>query len=129
MPLILSYSAEAVAQLGAAKTKAEAKPSGGHAANYNALRKIIEEIVADPQFAFAHQNMLRGQLANVLRVKHGRERIFYIASSKLGRACVLLIGYRKSGDKNDAYEVFQRLLRRGSFDAHFAELGVTKPQT
>ncbi len=73
--------------------------------------------------------MLKEDLAGVFRVKVGKRiRIFYLASSVHNTAIVLMIGYRKEGDKNDAYEVLRRLLHRGAFDAHFAELGVRKPK-
>jgi len=61
-------------------------------------------------------------------VKIGRLRVFFIASEPTKRAIVLCLGYRKAGDKNDAYEEVRRLIRRGSFDPQFAELGITKPK-
>lgn len=89
---------------------------------------MIRDVVANPDLALAHQNMLKDDLAGVLRVKVGRRhRIFYLASSEKRRAIVLMFGFRKEGDKNDAYEVVRRLVRKGAFDAHFAALGVKKP--
>jgi hypothetical protein len=43
-------------------------------------------------------------------------------------AVVLFIGYRKEGDKHDAYVEFERHLKRGAFDQQFAELGLPKPK-
>jgi hypothetical protein len=61
-------------------------------------------------------------------VKKGRIRVFYAASSERARAVVLLLGYRKQGDKRDAYAELERLLRRKDFDRVFEDLGVKKPK-
>jgi len=124
----VTYSGEAAAQLEEAKEKALANPNGAHAAYYESVVKIVKEVIANPDLSISPQNMLKSSLAGVLRVKVGkRYRVFYLASSTRGRAIVLLFGYRKNGDKNDAYRVFERLLHRGVFDAYFTELGVGKP--
>lgn len=128
MPLLISCSAEAAKQLGEMKAKAEANPTGANASAYNAIAKVIKDVISNHDLAFLPQHMLRGDLAGVFRVKgFGRGRVFYLASSSSQRAIILMIGYRKEGDKRDAYEVIRRLLRKGAFDAHFAELGVSKP--
>jgi hypothetical protein len=93
-----------------------------------AIRHIIENIVANPDHAFISKHHLRGNLAGILRVKTGRLRLFFIAKRTEGAAIVLFIGYRKEGDKRDAYTEFLRLLNRSAFDAQFAELGLAKPQ-
>ena len=78
-----------------------------------ALDKII------PHDPFARDRALAGPLSGIFRVKKGRIRICYIASSENQKIIVLYISdtLRKSGDANDPYNVFSRLLRAGKFDS------------
>lgn len=46
---------------------------------------------------------------------------------KKKRSILLWVGYRKEGDKNDAYEEMRRRMKNGDFDVHFEELGIKKP--
>ena len=121
------HSPLAATALAEMKAAAEGAPAGSPATAYDAVAKLIKEVISDPRLAIRRNHMLKGTLANVLRVKTGRLRIFFLASSARERAVVLWIGYRKEGDRKDAYTEFERLLRAGTFDQQFAELGVAKP--
>ena len=96
---------------------------------YHAVRRVMEEIIPKfplpPQYALTkkHGSNLKG----IFRTKAGRLRIFWIASSKAKTAIVLAIGFRKEGDRNDAYSYLVRLLRSGDLDICFEELGMKKP--
>lgn len=127
MGIDVSYSPAAAEQLAEYKRRAEANPDTEHAAVYRGLVDIIRNVIGHPVHCFDRRNMLRDDLANVWRVKKGRLRIYYLASSQKQRAIVLFIGFRKAGDQHDAYEDVARFIRRGTFDKQFEELGVTKP--
>lgn len=124
--LSIGYSAIAQSQLTEMKDRALSNPSGADATVYNGIKRIIEHFWTPALFS-QREAWLRKPLANVGRSKWGRFRIFFIASSQQQRIVVLFIGYRKEGDKKDAYEEFSRLLKRGSFDDIFQALGVGKP--
>ncbi len=70
----------------------------------DAITKLIPHDPLDPQRA------LSGPLANIFRLKKGRFRICYIASSEQRRIVVLYISetLRKSGDMADPYNVFTK---------------------
>jgi mRNA-degrading endonuclease RelE of RelBE toxin-antitoxin system len=74
-------------------------------------------------------NALSGPLANIFRVKKGRLRIYYAASSKDKKIVILYISQtlRKAGDVNDPYSIFTRLVMTGHFDKVFERLGVRIP--
>ena len=112
------------------RARAEASPNSSHATVWDGVRRILDDALTNPLFAFARDNGAReGQhdFGNIFRMKVGRHRIFYIASSALRRATVLFIGHRKAGDKNDAYADLSRRLRTNEFDEVFRELTVKKP--
>ena len=110
------------------RSDAEKNPEGARGAVYRSVVRILERFVAVPEHALDTRYRLRAPLASVFRVKVGRLRIFYLASKPKQRAIVLAVGYRKEGDKHDAYDDFKRRIRRGEFDAQFAELGIPKPK-
>lgn len=124
MKLEVTYSP--LARDALAKMKA-ARPDSAQSVAYRGLSEVIRCIVSDSDIAFLPQFRLKRDLVGILRVKKGRLRLFYIASSQKGRAIVLMIGYRKAGDKNDAYEELSYLLKRGAFKPQFDELGLPMP--
>jgi hypothetical protein len=87
----------------------------------------IDNII--PHDPFAVRNTLSDPLANIFRVKKGRLRIYYAASSKNPKVVVLFISQtlRKAGDINDPYSIFTRLVMTGRFDQVFAQLNVRIP--
>lgn len=87
----------------------------------------IDNII--PHDPFATRNALSGPLSNIFRVKKGRLRIYYAASSKNAQVVILFISQtlRKAGDINDPYSIFTRLVMTGRFDQVFAQLSVRIP--
>lgn len=126
MRLRVSYSPLAAEQF--TKLKA-AKPGTARASAYNGFKHFIEVIVSESDLALLPQHRLTGNLAGVLRLKKGRMRLFFIASAEKQAAIVLMLGssLRKEGSQDDPYEEVRRYLKRDTFDACFAELGLTKP--
>lgn len=111
---------------------AQACVTGGDHSNakVTALRMVddaIDNIIPHDPFALA--NALQGPLTNIFRVKKGRLRIYYAASSKEKRIVILYISQtlRKAGDVNDPYSIFTRMVMTGRFDQIFAQLGVRIP--
>jgi mRNA-degrading endonuclease RelE of RelBE toxin-antitoxin system len=90
---------------------------------YNALRTLLDKAIPNYPFdlKFALGNRAGVRLNGIYRGKIGRLRVFWIASSTKQEIIILFIGYRKSGDKKDAYEQFVRYLKAGIFDHHFDE--------
>lgn len=78
--------------------------------------------------ARGHQFTVKGyDFSNIYRVKAGRTRIPYIWSSAKAAVRILCVGYRKDGDKRDAYAELSRVLNSGQLDADFALIGVKRP--
>ena len=69
---------------------------------------------------------LRDELSNMFRLRKGRLRICWIASSRVHRVCILFISetVRKEGDANDPYVIFQNMVDAGKFDGIFQQFGV-----
>jgi mRNA-degrading endonuclease RelE of RelBE toxin-antitoxin system len=93
----------------------------------NMVDDAIDNII--PHDPFSVRNALSGPLSNIFRVKKGRLRIYYAASSKKSVIVVLYISetLRKSGDARDPYSIFTRLVLTGRFDDVLAQLGVRIP--
>ncbi|MEK6608518.1 MAG: hypothetical protein AABZ30_12735 [Myxococcota bacterium] len=95
-----------------------------HATIYRYLVRLIERLRADP---FHPSFRLKHDLAGIFRDKFGRMRIFWAASSERRRVVVLLFGYRKEGDRKDAYEVPRRVLRSPELAPSFEWVGARNP--
>ncbi|MFZ3342780.1 MAG: type II toxin-antitoxin system YhaV family toxin [Terriglobales bacterium] len=87
----------------------------------------IDNII--PHDPFSTTNALSGPLSNIFRVKKGRLRIYYAASSKEKKIVILYISQtlRKAGDVNDPYSIFTRLVMTGRFNEYFSRFGVRIP--
>jgi len=98
-----------------------------HCTTFNMVRDAITRIV--PNDPLSKGYALRGDLANIFRIRKGRMRICWIASSKMRRVCILFISesLRKEGDVNDPYEIFKSLLESGMFDGIIQKYGVRIP--
>lgn len=125
--LEVRYSAAAREDILSLKARAAAAPQSKHAALWSQLKKILTEVLPVEALAFGQRTPLGKDLRRIRRQKLGRLRIFYLASREHQRVIVLFIGYRKAGDKHDAYTEFDRHLKGGEFDDHFIELGIEKP--
>jgi mRNA-degrading endonuclease RelE of RelBE toxin-antitoxin system len=101
--------------------------SNAKVTNLRMVDDAIDNII--PHEPFALRNALSGPLSNIFRVKKGRLRIYYAASSKDERIVILFISQtlRKAGDINDPYSIFTRLVMTGRFDQVFAQLNVRIP--
>ena len=123
----MTKSAEDI-YVGMARRSKEAERAGDYANNhcttFNMVREAIKRTIAnDPlnkKFA------LRGELSNIFRIRKGRIRICWIASSKLRRVLILFIAetLRKEGDANDPYVISQNMMDAGKFDELFRQFGV-----
>ncbi len=131
MALQLKASQYAAEQINQARANAEARPNTTHDAVWRALKKLLQEIVTSEDHAFSAATALgrRGSvnLAGVRRAKLGRQRVFFLASREKQLAIVLMLGFRKEGDRKDAYVELVRRIRRGEFDEQFREAGIAKP--
>jgi mRNA-degrading endonuclease RelE of RelBE toxin-antitoxin system len=113
-----------------AEAQACIKAGDGSNAKVTTLRMVddaIDNII--PHDPLATRNALSGPLSNMFRVKKGRLRIYYVVSSKDRNVVILFISQtlRKSGDVNDPYSIFTRLVMTGRFDQVFARLNVRIP--
>ena len=95
------------------------------------LLRIVDDCLNNkiPHDPFSSERALRGPLAKLFRVKKGRLRICYAASSKAQEIFVLYIAetLRKDGDANDPYAIFTSLVMSGRFDSIFEQLGLKRP--
>lgn len=94
----------------------------------DSIAKAERDIIANPELALHSKHQLRNPLHGILRVKIGRLRVFYIVSRELGVARVVYIGFRKAGDKREAYSELTRLIRGGKLDADFEALSLEPPK-
>jgi mRNA-degrading endonuclease RelE of RelBE toxin-antitoxin system len=126
----MTASAEAVYVALARKAKAaeaEGSYANAHCTTFNMVREAVRRLI--PNDPINKKHALRGDLSNIFRLRKGRLRICWIASSKIKRVCILFISesLRKEGDSHDPYVIFQGLLESGVFDPIIAKYGVTVP--
>lgn len=126
MPLTLMYSERAREQIATFKRKGEASPETFHGKTWNALRRLLEDVISNPDHALMPKNALRDDLRGIQRDKLGRWRVFYVVSTARGIAAVLYVGWRKEGDRDDAYAEMTRLVTGGEFDLFLEEIGLPR---
>lgn len=99
-------------------------PESAHCTTFQMVEEAVKKII--PHDPINKRHALRGHLSNIFRLRKGRLRIAWIASSQMRRICILFISetVRKDGDSNDPYEVFQGQLESGFFDEALQKLGV-----
>jgi mRNA-degrading endonuclease RelE of RelBE toxin-antitoxin system len=97
-----------------------------HCTTFQMVQEAVKTII--PHDPINKRYALRGHLSNIFRLRKGRLRILWIASSAMRRICILFISetLRKDGDANDPYEVFERQLEAGFFDQALQQLGVKR---
>jgi len=97
-----------------------------HCTTFHMVQEAVKTII--PRDPINKRHALRGHLSNIFRLRKGRLRIIWIASSTMRRICILFISetLRKDGDPNDPYEVFQGQLEAGFFDQALQRLGVKR---
>jgi mRNA-degrading endonuclease RelE of RelBE toxin-antitoxin system len=98
-----------------------------HCTTFNMIKEAIQRTI--PSDPLNKSYALRGDLSNIFRLRKGRLRICWIASSQLKRVCILSISenLRKEGDANEPYVIFQNLLETGIFDEMIDKFGVRIP--
>ena len=101
--------------------------TSAHCTIFHMVRSAIRETI--PSDPINRTHALSGDLSNIYRIKKGRYRICWIASSKLRRICILYISetLRKEGDVNDPYRIFAQAVMSGQFNDIFAKYGVRMP--
>jgi mRNA-degrading endonuclease RelE of RelBE toxin-antitoxin system len=112
--------------------KAKAAEAAGHresahSTTFNMVKEAVKTII--PNDPLNKRYALRGKLSNIFRLRKGRLRICWIASSQTRRICILFIAQtlRKEGAASDPYVIFQNLLESGRFDEVMRELKVKMP--
>lgn len=102
--------------------------TSSHCTVFNMVRSAIREAI--PRDPLNRAYALSGDLSNIYRIKKGRYRICWIASSKVKRICILYISetMRKEGDVSDPYRIFAHAVMSGQFNDIFAKYGVRMPQ-
>lgn len=99
-------------------------PESSHCTKFRMVEEAIKKIIPNDPHSKAHA--LRGTLSNFFRLRKGRWRIVWIASSKMGRVLILYISetMRKEGDPDDPYEIFQQQYEAGEYDEMLEHFGV-----
>lgn len=97
--------------------------------HHTALRMVDEALDTIQRDPLNKKYALTGVLKNTFRIKKGRMRICWIASSEHRTAVVLFISetLRKEGDAHDPYKLFTDLVMTGRYDELFDRLGVKRP--
>ncbi len=104
----------------------EGNYTSSHCTTFNMVKEAVSRII--PNDPINKKNALRGDLSNIFRLRKGRLRICWIASSQMRRVCILYIAetLRKEGDSNDPYVIFQGMLESGLFDHVMSDYGVRR---
>jgi mRNA-degrading endonuclease RelE of RelBE toxin-antitoxin system len=89
----------------------------------DALENMIPHEPLNPRYALA------GDLKSIYRLRKGRLRICWIGSPELRRVYVLFISetLRKAGDANDPYKILTKMVKNGTYNQFFKQLGITPP--
>jgi mRNA-degrading endonuclease RelE of RelBE toxin-antitoxin system len=97
-----------------------------HCTTFRMVEEAVKKII--PHDPINKRHALQGKLSNIYRIRKGRMRILWIASSALRRVCILFISetLRKEGDANDPYELVEDLVESGHFDEAMGIIGVRK---
>ncbi len=98
--------------------------TNSHCTTFEMVRDVIKRVI--PNDPINKKYALRGELANIFRIRKGRMRICWIASSRMSKVCILFISetLRKEGDANDPYVILQNMVESGTFDAIFSQFGM-----
>ena len=102
-------------------------PTNAHCTAFKMVQHAIKELI--PSIAIDKRYALEGPLSNIFRLKKGRLRICWIASSEHRRVLILFISetLRKDGDANDPYAIFSKMVMSGQYNEFFERLGVKIP--
>ncbi len=112
-------------------TDAEARGQNT-SAHHTAFRTVEEAIkIIIPRDPVNKRYGLSGPLSKFFRLKKGRHRICWAASSQQRKVCIVFISetLRKEGDKNDPYEIFTKMVLSGKYDDILSDLGLHSPKS
>ena len=102
-------------------------PSNAHCSTLRQIDDAIENIIPNdylnPKYALA------GDLRPILRLRKGRLGVCWIVSADKKKVCILFISetLRKAGDANDPYRILTKMVKNGTYNAFFKQLGITPP--
>lgn len=106
----------------------DAEKRGDTSSSHHTVFRMIEDAIKNfiPRHAIDKNYGLAGPLSKFFRVKKGRYRICWAASSERREVCILFISetMRKAGDANDPYKIFEKLVQSGQFDHLLGRFGV-----
>jgi hypothetical protein len=98
----------------------EAEARGDASSAHHTVFRMIHEAIHTliPHDPINRKNALSGELSGIFRIRKGRHRICWIASSRTRKIAILFISetLRKDGDTNDPYAIFNRMVRDGEFN-------------
>jgi len=102
-------------------------PTNEACTTFHMVQEAVKAII--PQNAVDRKYTLSGTLSNIFRIKKGRYRICWIASTQHRIIFILFISesFRKDGDVNDPYRIFAKMVMTGEFDTMFDQLGIRRP--
>lgn len=120
------FTVRVAPDLAARLADAKANATGAQRQLYTCIKRCAVDFL--PEHALLGHNHLSGPMRGIVfRTKAGRLRVFYTLSVAAKLVILLDVGYRKDGDKHDAYEVLKRRIRAGAYDEQFAECGHQRP--
>jgi mRNA-degrading endonuclease RelE of RelBE toxin-antitoxin system len=95
--------------------EARGEESSNHHTTFRMVQEAIKTII--PRNPIDRSYGLSGPLSGYFRIKKGRMRICWAASSATRKVTILFISetMRKEGDANDPYNLFTKLVMSGQF--------------
>lgn len=108
--------------------EARGEATSSHHTTFRMVEEVIKKVI--PSDPINKRYGLSGPLSKFFRVKKGRHRICWAASSEKRIVCILFISetLRKEGDVNDPYNIFTKLVMSGEYKDILGRLGLTGPQ-
>jgi mRNA-degrading endonuclease RelE of RelBE toxin-antitoxin system len=110
-----------------AEAEARGEMSSAHRTKFRMVEDVVKKVI--PFDPLNKRYGLAGPLPRFFRIKKGRHRICWAASSEKRTVCILFISetLRKAGDVDDPYNVFTKLVLSGEFRDVLAKLGFAAP--
>ena len=101
--------------------------TNAHCTTLRQIDDALENII--PHDPFNLRYALAGDLKPIFRLRKGRLRICLIGSTDQRRVFVLFISetLRKAGDVNDPYKILTKMVKNGTYNQFFKELGIPLP--
>lgn len=113
------------------KNMKDAEARGDTASSHHTKFRMVQDAIKNiiPRNPIDKSYGLSGPLSDYFRIKKGRMRICWAASSANRKVTILFISetMRKEGDANDPYEIFTKLALSGEFDKFIGKMGLPIP--